>query len=103
MSALASFLASEHVGEEALDRCQATLSTLFRHYQKPVYAHEELVGAVLLKLGTLSQKHFWLAALDFIRMVPGLGDNAIRQWVRVLHLSAEDEQMYRTELFHAHR
>jgi hypothetical protein len=103
LRSLKSFLAADHADMEELRLYQATLSTLFGSYRQLAHAHKELLSAALLKLGTFSKEQFWPAAIGFLNMSPGLGREAISNWVKVLNLSAEEESELKTELFHAFR
>lgn len=103
IASLTSILAAEQPGEPALALCQATLSTLFRAYRQAARAHAALLAELLAKLGTFSTAHFRGAAVDFLNMAPDLGQRAIEGWVELLHLSPQQEQQLRTELFHALR
>lgn len=103
ISSLRSILASEQLDHGTLELCQLTLSALFRHYRKPARAHIELLGNVLIKLGSCARPLFWVPAVDFLNMAPDLGRDAITAWVSALQLGADEERQLRTELFHAMR
>lgn len=103
ISSLRSFLASEQLDHGTPELCQLTLSALFRHYRKPARAHIELLGNVLIKLGSCARPLFWAPAVDLLNMAPDLGRDAIAVWRSVLQLDPDEQGRLRTELFHAMR